>query len=80
MLRRRLVEVDTSDLDALLYDLRERGSSPIEAIKTIRDVKSCSLGDAKAFFATHPAWSDVHDAAQPLHDAAERALEGLPER
>jgi ribosomal protein L7/L12 len=65
--------VEADELDARLYELRARGAPPIEAIKVIRDAQGVSLGEAKRFFAVHPAWADVHEAAQPLHDAAEQA-------
>lgn len=62
------------NLDAELVALRAERASAIDAIKLIRRELGVDLGEAKRLLAAHPAWADVHDSAQPLHDAAEQAL------
>ena len=64
--------MDDERLDRLLRELRIRGASPIEAIALIVRESGVSLAEAKARFAADLAWVDVHEAAQPLHDAAEK--------
>ena len=64
-------------LNRELAVLRSADGHPIDAIKLIRGRMGVSLGEAKAIFANHPAWADVHEANQPLHDAAEQAARGF---
>ena len=63
-------------LDEALGQLRESGSSPIKTIKAIYDVRGVSLGEAKLIFSECPAWQDVVQAAEQLHDDMLEALEG----
>jgi hypothetical protein len=48
--------------------LREAGASPIDTIKAIREVKKTDLGVAKQLFSDSPAWKDVVEASQVLHE------------
>jgi ribosomal protein L7/L12 len=66
-------------LNRELVELRAAGASPIDAIKLIRERSGVSLGEAKIIFANHPAWADVHERNQPLHDAAEEELRNFAE-
>lgn len=66
--------MDSEELDQALREMRDRGSSPIEVIKFIRDARGTGLREAKQFFSEHPVWAEVHEAAQPLQDSAEEAL------
>jgi ribosomal protein L7/L12 len=58
-----------------LRTLREAGASPIDTIKAIREVKKTDLGVAKQLFSESPAWKDVVDATQVLHEELITAAE-----
>lgn len=60
----------TSDLIARM---RAEGHTIVETIKAVRKQFNLSLGEAKIQVSNHPAWADVVRAAEPLHDALERA-------
>jgi len=56
-----------SSLEVALADLRQAGTSPIEAIKAIRSVLKVDLGEAKRIFSGSSAWHSENEAADLLH-------------
>jgi ribosomal protein L7/L12 len=56
-----------SSLEVALADLRQTGTSPIEAIKAVRSVLRVNLGEAKRIFSASSAWHAENEAADLLH-------------
>jgi hypothetical protein len=52
-------------LDRELRALRASDAHPIEVIKLIRARMGVELDEAKLIFASHPAWTDVHELTSP---------------
>ncbi len=67
------------ELDKKLFEMRAREASIIEAIKFVRAEQGIDLGQAKEFVSRHPAYEDIHRAAEPLHDELISYLETLDE-
>ncbi|MFD9212235.1 hypothetical protein ACFVY9_03755 [Streptomyces sp. NPDC059544] len=63
-------------IDAVLEDLRAVGFGMIDCIKAVRELRACSLAEAKKIAHTSPAWADLREA----HDAAHAALAAEAER
>ncbi|EJE49527.1 hypothetical protein PMI14_05900 [Acidovorax sp. CF316] len=57
----------------LIARMHAQGHTIVETIKAVRKEFSLSLGEAKIQVSNHPAWADIVRAAEPLHDALERA-------
>ena len=57
----------------LIARMHAEGHTIVETIKAVRKQFNLSLGEAKIQVSNHPAWADVVSAAEPLHDALERA-------
>ena len=72
---RRLQDEEVT-LDTALATLRERGYSLIDCIKAVREVRRVRLGEAKSLVSRSPAWSGLHKANVPLHDALIASLQG----
>ena len=54
--------------EAALGEMRNRGATPIEAIRAIAEVQGSSLEEAKKIFASSPAWRNEVKAADELHE------------
>lgn len=52
----------------LIGEMRHRGLSILEAIKTARELFGVSLEEAKVLVASHPAWEQAAAAAERMHD------------
>jgi len=61
-------------LEAALAELRSTGATPVEAIKAIREVQGCSLGEAKQVFGASPAWASAVQAGEALHEQVQSVL------
>ena len=55
-------------LEESLAHLKERGASPIETIKAIREALGISLGDAKEVFSASVAWAQTVSINDSFHD------------
>ncbi|MFP2895964.1 hypothetical protein [Corallococcus sp. 4LFB] len=55
--------------------LHASGLTLIQSIKALVELFGMSLGDAKARAASHPVWTNVAKAAEPLHDELEAYAE-----
>ena len=66
---------DPARLNAFLAELRRNGTSPIEAIKIVREKQRISLGEAKRIVFNSPAWSDAREEQAKLIDEIFAALE-----
>jgi ribosomal protein L7/L12 len=63
-----------SSFEAALVSLRERGASPVDAIKAIREARGVSLGEAKRLLFESKAWQLENEAADRLHEQVLAAL------
>jgi hypothetical protein len=52
----------------LIGEMKHRGLSILEAIKTTRELFGISLGEAKLLVASHPDWQEAAAAAEPMHE------------
>ena len=57
--------------------LHKDGRGIIEAIKALRLLYGINLGKAKRLVSTHPSWIAIAHQTEPLHEAAEAAIEWL---
>jgi hypothetical protein len=60
--------VTDEELDRTLHEMRANDVHIIEAIKFVRIEQNIDLGQAKQIVSVHPAYADVHRAAEALHD------------
>lgn len=70
-------DVDRSDWDAVLAQLRSDGFSPAESIKVTRAVLHVSLGEAKQIVHTSDTWSDARDDFEQLQTIVEQSANEL---
>jgi ribosomal protein L7/L12 len=63
-------------LEQIILDLAESGESIMASIKLVRLAANISLGEAKRIVSMHPAYKEVVEANQHIHDAAENSLFG----
>ncbi len=59
----------------LIREMKRRGLTIIEAIKTARELFGISLGEAKQLVSSHPDWKQTAAAAGPLHEEIIQAFE-----
>ena len=59
----------------LLREMRDRGLTIVEAIKTARELFGISLGDAKLLVCSHPDWQQTAAAGEPLHEEILKAFD-----
>ena len=65
----------STSLDAALSAIREKGASKIESINAVRDIRQCSLSDAKKIVHFSPSWADVRESHEELHRELGKAFE-----
>lgn len=53
----------------ILTYLKDQNVSIIEAVKIVRSEYKINLGDAKQIVTAHPAWREVVEQNEILHDA-----------
>jgi len=69
-----IVRNSTDDEDAL-FNLKEVGASPVQAIKALTTVRGTSLREAKEKLLASPAWSSEADHAEKLHEQLDDLLD-----
>jgi len=78
-LLREMREAACTNPSSALSLMRRKAVSPIEALKILRELFGMNLADAKMALSTNPAWFDVAEAADKLHqeiiDAVEKGEE-----
>ncbi len=57
--------------------MKQRGMAIIDAIRSLRELYSISLGDAKESVTSHPDWAEPVAEAIPLQEEFIRSLEEL---
>ncbi len=65
---------DGTDQTTILRELRDEKVSIIDAIKIVRSAYGVSLGEAKQIVTSDPAWRDIAEQNEPLHDALVESL------
>lgn len=61
--------------DDVLSLLRDRGASPADALVILMELYGLSLKEAKRVFSVHPAWREVTEASDKLHQELIDALD-----
>lgn len=59
----------------LIREMKDRGLTILEAIKTAREAFGISLGEAKSLVCSHPAWKGIAVAGAPLHEEIIKTFE-----
>lgn len=59
----------------LIREMKDRGLTILEAIKTAREVFGISLGEAKSLVCSHSAWKGIAAAGAPLHEEIVKTFE-----
>jgi len=59
---------ETSDYEAVLRHLRDKGVSKLESIKALREFCEVSLGEAKQIASSSDVWADTLADSKELHD------------
>lgn len=54
--------------DEIIELLHDSGLTITESMKVVMELFKISLGEAKIVVAGHPVWSNVVEAAKPLHN------------
>lgn len=66
--------------DELITLMQEQGIEILDAIKTVRELFSIPLSEAKRIVASHPSYSEIAIASIPLHDAVIDTFENCCEQ
>jgi hypothetical protein len=61
--------------DDVLSFLREQGASPTDALVILMELYGLPLKEAKRVFSAHPAWHEVTEASDKLHQELIDALD-----
>lgn len=59
----------------LIGEMKHRGLSILEAIKTTRELFGLSLGEAKSLVTSHPDWRQASAVAEPMHEEIIQAFQ-----
>ena len=65
--------------DQLIRAMSRDGLTISEAIRTARELWAINLGEAKVLVSQHPAYQQIAQAAQPLHDELVQEFLGVAE-
>jgi ribosomal protein L7/L12 len=63
--------------DEIIADMKERGFTIIEAIKSTRELFGLSLGQAKELVCQHPAWAETARESADFQNALLEAFEEI---
>lgn len=64
----------------LVHEMKERGLTVLEAIKTARELFGISLGEAKLLVCSHPVWQETAAVGSSLHEEIIQAFEAAEAR